>query len=126
MTYKYIDPVKDLGMRKINIPIILLNILYPQEFYRSFIYKYEFYINNDETMIYAHKYYRTYIGYLSILSIPIMLLMHGFGNYKQVLKDSISILKQNEYGSFIKHEFHKHHNNRGYDAIISYINSHAN
>ena len=96
MKYQYENPIEN-GYTQIYIPRKKWNKLYPYAKLHWSQYN-EYYINGNSLLI--HKFYYTYICYLNLLFFPIMLLLVGLANYREVWDENIKLLNQKKYGSF--------------------------
>lgn len=96
MKYQYKNPIEN-GYTQIYIPKKEWNKLYPYHKLRWSQYN-EYYINENSLLV--HKFYYTYICYINLLFLPIMLLLVGLANYKEVLNENIKFLNQKKNGTF--------------------------
>lgn len=96
MAYKYKNPI-DRGFKKVKFTKKQHNELFPRRKIR-FGEKYEYYLSDRWLELYC--FYGIPIIILNTLLFPILILLHGLTNIKEVFKDVISLYNQKDKGSF--------------------------
>jgi len=96
MAYKYENPL-DKGFKKVKFTKKQHNELFP---YRKigFGQKYEYYLSDKWLELYCFNGIPVIV--LNTLLFPILLLLHGLTNIKEVFKEVTSLYNQKETGSF--------------------------
>lgn len=98
MSYKYKDPISE-GFAKVKFTTKQHNALFKNT-QKKWFTSYEYYIREDKFVM--HRFESVSAKILNWVTMPIMILFHGFANWKEVVKDSCSTKKsEKKNGSFV-------------------------
>ena len=94
--YKYVSPV-DLGYKELRLTKEQHNELFP---YRkiAWSYRYEYYYNDD--YIIMHRFINWKGVLFATLTFPVVVLLNGIANVKELWKELTDLYNQKETGSF--------------------------
>lgn len=111
----YSDP-KDRGFKQFRITRQQHNALFKQR-QLKWSHRYEYYYNED--MILLHGFMNPLGVALNILLFPVLLLIHGLSNTKEVAKELKKMLNQKKYIQYIVDTVPK--GSEMYDKIMEII-----
>lgn len=102
MTYVYkYQPPEDSGYTKVNIPKSLHNSIFKyrqRTLFKSLFVKYEYYYNHWNIKVQVLPTF--FAKVVATLSVPILLVLHGLSNYKDVFREVCRIWNPKKTGSF--------------------------
>lgn len=65
---------------------------------KTWVNKFEYYYKNNHIII--HQFVNPLAIIFSVIAFPVFILIHGFGNIKELLKEYKGLFNQKKYGSF--------------------------
>ena len=120
MSYTYVDPI-DKGYKEIKISKKKHNEFFPKRkitFKSSLYIVYKYYISDYGILIY--KFTSKFGIILNLILFPIVVLMGGLENIKEIIIDYKKLLNEKKYGTFVSD--HLSSKNDIYIKVKNYIN----
>ncbi|ELX7527357.1 hypothetical protein SKP09_004490 [Vibrio parahaemolyticus] len=113
--FKYTE---DNGYRKVSISKKDHNDMFQ---YRQikWYYKYEYYLNEELGHFVMIRLTSAPAKLINVLGYPVMILLHGLANYKEINQYLSDMWNEKERGKFSGDDSHK--NQKGWDELMSIV-----
>lgn len=101
--YKYDNPL-DNGHKKFTLSRKQHNVLFKNRKIK-WSDKYEYYYNENHVIL--HRFTNIFAKIILTLAFPIMIIIHGFGNLKELIDEYKRLYREKKYGSFVSDHISK-------------------
>jgi hypothetical protein len=114
--YKYTDPV-DSGFTKFKLTKKQHNEIFPKRKIK-WTDRYEYFYNKHSILL--HKFASWKAVLLSTILLPLIILLEGIANIKDIWREIVGLYKQKELGKFVPERIWKKENNK-YQQVMDII-----